>query len=166
MSSRISLRPESIPFPIPGPLQKVLLDYQLETGAGGGVGIELPATKVWTLLDSAGISVGQGWINTQTGPRGETRSFVNLAVYEGERSKGAAREGLRQIEAALKSGGHTELFAQVNSNREKTGARVRKWLVAEGYILLREDISPRRKDWTDSEIIKGDPCALKFVKTL
>lgn len=160
------LRKEQLPFTIPDPLKAVLLGYPLETGSGGGIGAHLPAVAVWSITNDAGSVVGAVWLNEQNEPNGEQRFFVNICVYDNNRSKGVGRCALRMLEGQLRKDGVQYVYAQINSNRQETGLRVRRWLHSEGYSLLREDVSARREHLSDKELIEKDPCALKFKKNL
>lgn len=134
---------------------------------GGYAGFEdLPASFVWSILEEGNTSIGQVWINEQNSPNGEKRLFINFAVYAEWRSKGAARATLPLVENELRKKGVRSVFAQVNSNKVETGRRVRGWLKAEGYQLLREDIFGRYANMDDETIIENNPHLLKFMKVL
>lgn len=161
-----SIREETCPFAIPEGLASVLRAFALETGSGGPELNELPAQVVWSIIDGDAAIVGHGWVNVHPGPSGDVRSYLNFAVYDAERGKGAARTALPQIEEVLRARGHQAIYAQVNSNKEATGRRTRWWLHGAGYTIVREDVHARRRDWSDGFLIERDSMPMTFVKVL
>jgi hypothetical protein len=152
------------PFRIPSDLREILTTMPLEYGTGGGIGAELPAVRLWIVIDEDGIA-GYAWLVENLGPE-EAELYVNIAVLPHRKGHGTASCALLSIEQTLKDEFVPALYCQVNSNRAETGRWVRQWLLRYGFELLRRDIPDHYATYSNAELSCTYPGPVCFRKAL
>lgn len=155
---------QSKPLTVPPDLREILTSMPLEYGTGGGVHAELPAFRLWTVVDD-GVTAGYAWLSRHNGPDG-MEYHVNLATLPDHKGCGVASFALVSIEQIMQNDHVPTLYCQVNSNMTESGLWVRQWLLRRGFELVRRDIPERYARLGDAEVASAYPLPIYFRKLL
>ena len=161
------LHPIPPPFAIPEDLREVLASQVLAYGTGGGIGQNLPCCAAWSIRNDCSAPIGYAWF-TEHGPEDQKALHVSIAVLPQHQAKGTGTFALTELEREARQLGFQKLQCQVNSNRPDGGQRVRRWLLAQGYVVSRDAIRipDAYKCMPDDQFAISYPGVVYFYKSV
>lgn len=158
-----SVMKQDAPFMITDDLRHLLSLYPNEFGVANGVGAQLPADHYWIAVDND-APVGYAW--TAIKNNGVAGTHVNLIVSPASQGRGVGGRLLSAVELFMAAAGVSTMHAQVNSNQPQSGLRMRRLLLKQGYIVVRDVLGQDYGKQTDEQIIANEPSPVFFTKRL
>lgn len=131
------LQEQAVPYHIPADLHALLCDNPLEYGTGGGISEHLPCCAVWVVGDDANLVLGYAWLTEHRAETGGVELHANIAILPAHQDYGVGTFAISGLEAEASFRGAATVYCQVNSARPDRGQRVRRWLLRQGYQVLR-----------------------------
>ncbi len=125
------------PLPLLPQRLKVFLEtHRHEYGTARDVGTNMPPStqSLWSIENDTGVCTGYSWLDDHLNRRWNPGWFWSAAVFEEHQGQGCGSFALLEIERELRKMHIAVIRTQVNNNEPESGLRVRRWLLANGYV--------------------------------